>query len=91
MENTNNNAPRRPNPRRRKRSRMKVFKQVYLPVIIVGLVVLLFIVFAIGSIKRSNEKRAAAREESLAQEASQEAELEVYRQKAAEILKGIGL
>ena len=86
MENTNNNAPRRPNPRRRKRSRMKVFKQVYLPVIIVGLVVLLFIVFAIGSIKRSNEKRAAAREESLAQEASQEAELEVYRRKAAELM-----
>lgn len=86
MENTNNNAPRRPNPRRRKRSRMKVFKQVYLPVIIVGLVVLLFIIFAIGSIKRSNEKRAAAREESIAQEASEEAELEIYRQKAAELM-----
>lgn len=86
MENTNNNAPRRPNPRRRRRSRMKVFKQVYLPVIIVGLVVLLFIIFAIGSIKRSNEKRAAAREESLALEASEEAELEIYRKKAAELM-----
>ncbi len=86
MENTNNNAPRRPNPRRRKRSRMKVFKQVYLPVIVVGLVVLLFILFAIGSIQRSNEKRENARKESIAQEEKEQEELETFQKKAAELM-----
>ncbi len=86
MENTNNNAPRRPNPRRRRRSRMKVFKQVYLPVIVVGLVVLFFIIFAIGSIQRSNQKREEARKESIAQEEKEQEELEKFQIQAAELM-----
>lgn len=69
MENVGNNAPRRQNPRRRKRSAMHYIK-AYLPIVAIVLLVVLFIVFAVGSVKRANEKREQERQESLAAEAS---------------------
>lgn len=73
MENRNNmdnGAPRRPNPRRRKRNPVKHFIRTYLPLIVVVVLIILFIIFAVGSVKRSNEKREQARQESLAAESS---------------------
>ncbi len=54
----NMNADNRPvNPRRRKRSKIQVFKEAYLPVIIVGVTLLLILIFLIGSIVRGFQHR----------------------------------
>ena len=64
-ENINEN-PRPVNPRRRKRSRMQVFKEVYLPVIIAGVAVLMILIFIVGSIVRAVQKNKAEKEASIA-------------------------
>lgn len=71
MENTNNGTPRRPVRRRRKRNPVQVFIQTYLPVITVAVLVILFIIFVSGSIRRSNERREQKRQESIAAEQSE--------------------
>lgn len=70
MENIDNGAPRRPNPRRKKRKPLERYIRAYLPFAVVILLIILFIIFAVGSVQRANEKREAARQESLAIEAS---------------------
>lgn len=72
MDEQFNTGNRPVNPRRRKRSKMKIFKEVYLPVIIAGAAALLLLIFIIGSITRAiqqaqyNEqlKEASAQSES---------------------------
>lgn len=67
------NAQQRPvNPRRRRKTKLQIFKETYLPVIIAGAAVLLILVFIIGSIVRSvensrreeQEKKAAAQQQA---------------------------
>lgn len=73
MENVNNmdnGTPRRPNPRRKKRNPVKHFIRTYLPLAVVVVLIILFIIFAVGSVKRANEKRELARQESLAASSS---------------------
>ena len=70
MNNMDNGAPRRPNPRRKKRNPVKHFIRTYLPLIVVVVLIILFIIFAVGSVKRANEKREQERQESLAVESS---------------------
>jgi len=54
------NEPQRPvNPRRKKRSQMQVFKEAYLPTIIIGIAVILTIVFIAGSITRASQRKKA--------------------------------
>ncbi|MBE6959797.1 MAG: hypothetical protein E7448_03615 [Ruminococcaceae bacterium] len=43
---------RHPNPRRRKKSKMEIFKEAYLPTIILGIAVVLILIFIIGSLSR---------------------------------------
>lgn len=86
MENTNPTSPRQPNPRRRKRTKMEIFKQSYLPAIIVLLVIILFIVFAASSIRRSKEKREQAIQDSIAAEESREAMLATQAKEVEAIL-----
>ena len=51
------NEPNRPiNPRRKKRTKMQIFKETYLPTIIAGVAVVLILVFIIGSITRAVQK-----------------------------------
>lgn len=90
MENTNNPPERRPNPRRRRRSRMQIFKQTYLPAIIVILVIVLFIIFAIGSINRSKEKKENAIKESIAAQESREAMLKALQEEVDTLLDKAG-
>lgn len=90
MENTNNSPERKPNPRRRRRSRMQVFKQTYLPAIIVILVIVLFIIFAIGSINRSKEKKENARKESIAAQESREAMMQALQEEVDTLLDKAG-
>lgn len=60
------------NPRRRKRTKLQIFKEVYLPAIIAGIALVLILIFIIGSIVRAvqNNRLQAqlAREESIALE-----------------------
>ncbi|MBO5952937.1 MAG: hypothetical protein J6Q53_02265 [Oscillospiraceae bacterium] len=79
MENTGNGAPRRPNPRRRRRSPLRIFIDSYLPLLVIGVVIILFIVFAVGSIGRSNDRRAQQEQDRIAasqSEAQKQLELE---------------
>lgn len=49
MEMQTNDTPRAQNPRRRKRSKLQIFKEAYLPTIILAVTVVLIIVFIIGA------------------------------------------
>lgn len=66
MDEQFNENPRPVNPRRRKRSRMQIFKEVYLPVIVAGVAVLMILIFIIGSIVRAVQKNKAEKEASIA-------------------------
>ncbi len=70
MEHPEHDAPRPPRTRRKKRSPMQIFIHSYLPPVAIALVLILFIIFAVGSVRRGNEKREAQRQESIAQEQS---------------------
>ncbi len=91
-----NLQPDRPTtPIRRKRSKMQVFKEAYLPVIIAGAAVLLIIIFIIGSIVRAVEKgqinkaaEQAAAESAAAEQERQAAEAESLLAQAEIMAKG---
>ena len=53
------------NPRRRKRSKIRIFKEVYLPLIILCLSALLTLIFIIGSITRAVQRANAEAEASI--------------------------
>ncbi len=72
------NLDKRPaNPRRRKRTKFQIFKEVYLPVIIAGIAAILILIFIIGSIVRAVQnhtlKTQLAQEESIALQQQAEA------------------
>ena len=76
------NTPKRPvNPRRRQRSKMQVFKEAYLPVLIAGVALLLIFIFIIGSIVRGVQRGKIAKEKSLADSIAQQ---EAFEQQTAE-------
>lgn len=66
MEEQRNEQDRPVNPRRRKRSKMQIFKEAYLPVVIAGLALILIVVFIAGSITRASQRRKAETEASIA-------------------------
>ena len=71
-------TPQRPvNPRRRRRTRMQIIKEDYLPVAIGGLAILLVLVFIIGGIVRGVQgaryRKQLAQQEALAAQQAQEA------------------
>lgn len=47
-----NDTPRTPNPRRRRRTKFQIFKEAYLPTIILAVTIVLILVFIIGSAVR---------------------------------------
>ncbi len=61
------------NPRRRRRSKMQIFKETYLPFLIVAVSFVLVVIFMIGGISRIVEKRAAQKQADI--EASEAAVL----------------
>ncbi|MBR4017170.1 MAG: hypothetical protein IKK11_05095 [Oscillospiraceae bacterium] len=66
MEEQFNNSNPPVNPRRKKRSKMQIFKETYLPVIIGGVAIILIIIFIIGSITRGVQKNKAEKEANIA-------------------------
>ena len=76
MDEQRNDEIRPVNPRRRKRSKMQIFKEAYLPVVIAGAALLLIVIFIIGSISRSVQIKKAEKEASIAASSSEQAEYE---------------
>lgn len=76
MEDRQNSNNHPVNPRRRKRSKIQIFKESYLPVIIAALALILIVIFIISSIARSiqqkNKTKEAMREASIASSIAQE-------------------
>lgn len=71
MEEMQNSSQHPANPRRRKKTKAQIFKEAYLPVIIVGGVILMVLIFVIGAIVRSVQNSNAeeqAKQESITQE-----------------------
>lgn len=66
MEEMQNNSNRPVNPRRKKRSPMQIFKERYLPFIIVALALVLILVFVVGSIVRGVQRNRIEKEAELA-------------------------
>ena len=57
MDEVFNESPRPVNPRRKKRTKMQIFKETYLPFLIAGVALVLIIIFIIGSITRAVQKK----------------------------------
>lgn len=78
MDELINEAPQAPVRRqRKKRSKFQIFKEAYLPIVIVALAVILVITFIVGSVGRAVDKKKAEKEASIASSESvalQEAE-----------------
>lgn len=86
MDEQTNEIPQNPErPRRRKRSKMQIFKDSYLPVIIAAAAVLLIVIFVVGSISRSID-RSKANKESINAESIAQANEARRLQEEAEIL-----
>lgn len=76
----------RPRPRRRQRSKLQIFKETYLPIVIAGAALLLILIFIIGSISRAvqTKKDEKAASESIA--ASLQAEAQRQAEEAQRLL-----
>lgn len=86
MDESRNDNPRPINPRRRKRDKMKIFKEAYLPVIIVGVALVLIVTFIAGSVSRGANSRNENNEASKNLAASRENELNRLAAEAAGLL-----
>ena len=73
------------NPRRRKRSKLRIFKETYLPLIIAGVALLLIIIFIIGSITRAVQRANAKAQASINASIAAAEELERLSQDALNI------
>jgi len=70
MAEQHNDINRPVNPRRRKKTKFQIFKEAYLPVVIIGLALVLIVVFIVGSVKRSLANKRADEASSLAASSS---------------------
>ena len=83
MDELQNNDSRPVNPRRRRRSRMDIFKESYLPVIIAGFTLVFVLVTIIGSaVQNSERKRLQEEAEIKASIAAQEEEKRLNEESA---------
>lgn len=85
MDEQTNEIPQNPERRRRRKSKLQIFKESYLPVIIAAAALLLIIVFVVGSVGRSIDKNNADKDSSNAASQSQANEA-AQLQKEAEAL-----
>ena len=86
MEEQRNEFNRPVNPRRRKRTKLQIFKEAYLPLIIIALALILIIVFIAGSITRAVQKAKAEKEASIAASSSLAEEEARLKEQAASLL-----
>ena len=91
MDEQQNYEMRKPNSRRRKRTKIQIFKEVYLPAIIACIAAVLVFIFLIGSVVRAIQRgqlnAQIRQQESIAEENQQEQ----LRQQVAELLADAAL
>ncbi len=80
------NSPRPAHYRRRRRSKLKTFKEAYLPPILAAVVIVLIVVFVSNSFARANRKKQAELEASIAASSSAAEEAERFREQAAQLI-----
>lgn len=73
-------------PRRRKRTKMQIFKEAYLPLIVAGVALLLIFIFIIGSITRAVQWNQLAKKESIAASIAAVEQQEAWEKEAADLL-----
>lgn len=86
MENFENEVPRSPNPRRRRRSRKQIFIESYLPIVLIAAVVILLIIFIASAINRANERREDERKASIDASVSASIEQQAMDDEAQRVL-----
>lgn len=86
MQEQQNNRPRPVNPRRRKRSKLQIFTEAYLPVVIILLALILIIIFIAGSVSRSKQKKEAEAQASIQASLSEAEDKTRYDAEAKELL-----
>ncbi|MBQ9837900.1 MAG: hypothetical protein IJO56_00170 [Oscillospiraceae bacterium] len=86
MENQENKPQRPVNPRRRRKSKFQIFKEAYLPFILIVLALVLVIVFIVTAVNRAKTRRAEEAAASSAAAASSEAEQQRLDDLAAKTL-----
>lgn len=86
------NPDRRPvNPRRKKRSKLQTFKEVYLPALVAGAVILLILILIISGIARSIRNKKANEAERIAASIAQEEENERLALEQTDLLTRAGI
>ena len=79
--------PNDPNPkRRRKKSKIQIFKEFYLPTIIAGVAIVLMLSFVIGSLGNAIDRHKMNKEEAEKESIYQESEAERVQAEAASLL-----
>lgn len=86
MDEQFNESNRPVNPRRKKRTKMQIFKETYLPVLIAGVALVLIIVFIIGAIARGVQKNKAEEASRIAESSSIAAEQARLEQAAQDLI-----
>jgi len=86
MEEQQNNRPRPVNPRRKKRSKLQIFTEAYLPVVIAVLALVLIVIFIVGSVTRSKQKKKAEEEANIQASVSEAEAKARYDAEARELL-----
>ncbi len=86
MDEMQNNQSRPVNPRRRKRTKMDIFKESYLPVIIAGAALLFIIVTIIGSAVQGSQRKKLEEQAALDAAAAAQAEADRLAAESADIL-----
>lgn len=80
-------APAVPSRRRRKKSKMRIFKEVYLPPIIAAVALIMVLVFVIGSISRSVSTSRKENEDSMNASLAAESKAQQLDDEAARLVK----
>lgn len=91
MDEHQNQEMRKPNSRRKVRSKTQIFKEVYLPAIIACVAVLLIIIFAIGSIVRAIQRSQLEEQKRLEASITEENRQAELRKQAAKLLEDAAL
>ena len=86
MDEQEKTTPAPQNTRRRKRSKMQIFKEVYLPAIIVGAALIIILILIIGSIVRAFQKREAEAEQAISASIAESQEVNRLEAEATQIL-----
>ena len=86
MDEQQNQQQRPVNPRRKQRSKAQIFKESYLPAIILGVALVLIIIFIVGAVTRSVQKKNYEKQESLAASSAEAERLEQLEQEASSLL-----